>query len=71
MLGIGRIGETRLQFSHPHLFLKKLFSLKKKKNLNGACYDALPFILCGKKKKKHIKVEILGACAFTLVLMHF
>ena len=60
MLGIGRIGETRLQFSHPQLFLKELFPLKKKKkNLNGACYDALPFILCGKKKSLKLKFWVL------------
>ena len=30
-----------------------------------------PSFCVGKKKKKHNKGEILGACAFTLVLMHF
>ena len=69
MLGIGRIGETRLQFSHPQLFLKELFSFKKKKKSKWSLLWCLTLHFVW--EKKIIKVEILGACAFTLVLMHF
>lgn len=61
MLGIGLIKETRLQFPSSLIF-KGTFSLFFLFiYLNGACYDALPFILVGKKKIKFIKVEALGA----------
>lgn len=54
MLGIGLIKETRLQFPSSLIF-KGTFSLI---YLNGACYDALSFILVGKKKLNSLKLKL-------------